>query len=400
MVYAVHELLVEKLQKKATRIRNKCAKYGCDFRFEIVGEEFREETDEFGGKQIERYVLVDCEGIAKLTDWQFVARVDAVVTENEIKNVFKMMTEDKIPERYHDMPLMCEHCGRGRHLKQAYIVHNLKTGEWKIVGRNCLADFTHGLNIETAASWINFADEVSNCNISMGGGKEWYETKIWLSYVAEIVNKFGYVKAYDDFGCVNLNATKLRVLDYWGYDHNRVDKYTAERLMNEIRKYDLVFDRPENEIIVENAIKWALSQELDSTYMHNLKTLCSTKYVEARHLGILTSLIPVYFKSIEQELEYKKRLEAEARQKAESGFVGQVGQRLKFEIADYRVVTGFETQYGWTNIYKILDKDNNVYIWKTSNYIDDDDTYITGTVKEHSEYRGVKQTVLTRCRVS
>ena len=46
--------------------------------------------------------------------------------------------------------------------------------------------------------------------------------------------------------------------------------------------------------------------------------------------------------------------------------------------------------------------DGNVYTWKTGKYIDDtvDEMSITGTVKAHTEFRGIKQTELTRCRVA
>ena len=54
------------------------------------------------------------------------------------------------------------------------------------------------------------------------------------------------------------------------------------------------------------------------------------------------------------------------------------------------------------------DAAGNVYTWKTANNIGYEDAEgvwqkpeeftIKGTVKEHSEYRGEKQTVLTRCK--
>lgn len=42
--------------------------------------------------------------------------------------------------------------------------------------------------------------------------------------------------------------------------------------------------------------------------------------------------------------------------------------------------------------------DHPSFIWKTSNMVHENTSMIAGTVKEHSELRGVKQTVLTRCR--
>ena len=51
-------------------------------------------------------------------------------------------------------------------------------------------------------------------------------------------------------------------------------------------------------------------------------------------------------------------------------------------------------------MYKFTDNDGNVFIWITPCGVETDKTMkLTGTVKEHSEFNGVKQTVLTRCKV-
>ena len=51
-------------------------------------------------------------------------------------------------------------------------------------------------------------------------------------------------------------------------------------------------------------------------------------------------------------------------------------------------------------MYKFIDIEGNVFIWITSCYIDMDKRIkLRGTIKEHSEYNNVKQTVLTRCKV-
>ena len=56
-------------------------------------------------------------------------------------------------------------------------------------------------------------------------------------------------------------------------------------------------------------------------------------------------------------------------------------------------------------IYKFADENGNTIVWKTSKCLCDElqqESYYTikGTVKEQSEYKGDKQTVLTRCKIS
>ena len=115
---------------------------------------------------------------------------------------------------------------------------------------------------------------------------------------------------------------------------------------------------------------------------------------------------------IRQEKE-AERLAEEARIKAEkaiSQHVGEIKQRMTIKAtfirsAHYEVKSfygyGMETRY----IHIFKDADGNVLIWKTGspldrNIIDEGDLVeLTGTVKEHSEYKDEKQTVLTRCKV-
>lgn len=63
-------------------------------------------------------------------------------------------------------------------------------------------------------------------------------------------------------------------------------------------------------------------------------------------------------------------------------------------------------------IYTLADAEGNCYVWKTTGWleVETDDGFILAkpgdkvsmraTVKEHGEYHGIKQTVLTRCKVS
>lgn len=91
--------------------------------------------------------------------------------------------------------------------------------------------------------------------------------------------------------------------------------------------------------------------------------------------------------------------------KSVSQFVGSVGDRLTVSamlISVFFYKTHF-SYYGETHyIYKFADENGNVFVWKTSSFQDltENDKYtLTGTVKEHSEYKGEKQTMLIRCRI-
>lgn len=127
------------------------------------------------------------------------------------------------------------------------------------------------------------------------------------------------------------------------------------------------------------------------------------------------------------ELEAKKEAERIAKEieeakiaaeKAISQYVGQVGDKIDatvtfvrtawFEVPSFR---GFGTDTMYVHTFK--DSEGNKLVWKTSTNncgkFDDNGQWIAfeegqqihlkGTIKDHSEYKDEKQTVLTRCKV-
>lgn len=94
------------------------------------------------------------------------------------------------------------------------------------------------------------------------------------------------------------------------------------------------------------------------------------------------------------------------RQNDTTEYVGEVGDRIEMAVTLTRIST-FETNYTYCGelnfIYNFTDADGNVLIWKTTKCIDkevNDKITLKGTVKAHDEYKGTKQTVLTRCKVA
>lgn len=97
----------------------------------------------------------------------------------------------------------------------------------------------------------------------------------------------------------------------------------------------------------------------------------------------------------------KEHIENLIYDETKSTFVGAIGERITAEIKlkQKQVVSG---PYGYSYLYTMEDKNENVYIWFSSSLreLEENQSYkITGTIKDHKKFRGVKQTVLTRCRI-
>lgn len=91
---------------------------------------------------------------------------------------------------------------------------------------------------------------------------------------------------------------------------------------------------------------------------------------------------------------------------SKSEYVGEPQERIQAEVKitdlnSYHV-NGYSYLGTEVYVYSMEDQLGNVLVWKTScnlNVKKGDAITIQGTVKDHSEYRGIKQTQLTRCKI-
>ena len=89
--------------------------------------------------------------------------------------------------------------------------------------------------------------------------------------------------------------------------------------------------------------------------------------------------------------------------KSKAGYFGEIGEKVDLTLKCVAYY-GFDTQFGTTFIWKFVDSENHVFIWKTGKYIDNFESgvemHIKGTIKDHNEYNGEQQTVLTCCKIT
>ena len=395
MTYAIYEGNMERLEKKMNRIANKAEKYGCEFRFEQVGEEYQTLKREDGYEYTARFVLVEAEGIAKVNGWKFIGTVEHTESGNIIR---KAVDDVEVPERYYNSKPICEHCNSKRRRKDTYIVMNEETGEFKQVGKTCLKDFTKGMDANLIAQYMSFFEDLIQGETPMQGSgwKEYFETAKVLRYIAESIRNWGYVRADADEATKHV-AYETLIADEGGMVFDaRHTRYVLDRMQ------EVGFDANNVDSIkkAQKAVEWLETVEDNNNYMHNLKTALSLKYVERKHFGILASLFPTYEKAMGYEKKKNEWKAQHEKEVAESAWVGEIGDRITIKIAEATVLTGWETQWGYTRIWKIVDEEGRTYTWKTGNWIDSCATEMKATVKDHNEYRGVKQTELTRCKVT
>lgn len=84
-----------------------------------------------------------------------------------------------------------------------------------------------------------------------------------------------------------------------------------------------------------------------------------------------------------------------------SEWVGEIGARITTTVTFVKK-HGFMGRFGPSTVYTFEDNDGNLFTWFSTVEVKKEigETFIlTGTVKEHSEYKGTKSTVLSRCKI-
>lgn len=104
--------------------------------------------------------------------------------------------------------------------------------------------------------------------------------------------------------------------------------------------------------------------------------------------------------------EYNKQNKIEEKT---SEWVGEVKQRITVNVTYIGSASWEQPAYlSWEPdvlmyLHKFVDVDGNMFVWKTTSGISIDENTtveLTGTIKEHKEYKETKQTVLTRCKIA
>lgn len=106
----------------------------------------------------------------------------------------------------------------------------------------------------------------------------------------------------------------------------------------------------------------------------------------------------------------KAEIETErAKARETSQYVGSIGDKITVEVT-FVFEASFETQFGTQHIYTFRDDEGNTLVWKTSAFLwyevgnketpvcKGDKIRLTASIKDHSEYRGERQTILQRVR--
>jgi hypothetical protein len=396
--YTLDRVAIPDMERRLKKLARRAIKLGVTPpTYEIVGEGFRVYQASEGAPKI-KVPTVDIRIIGEkigVPGYSLIASVEHLPHGNLVNVVPTAEVEMYELAPFRTAKPYCEHCAVPRRRKHSFIVREEETGELKQVGRNCLADF-FGHDPKMAVMWakslLSFEDALEEeSEPSYGGSYGYPETdlKQFLEFTAAAMteNEGVYVskRAAENDYSGRLTPTAWRV------DTALFGKKREDRL----------YPSPEDKELARKAMEWSLDELRSkdpmrmSDYEHNLLVILEGGYVGNRMGGYAASIIPYYQRAMGNLVRRK----LQAKQREQSKWLGEIKERLRDIPVTLERLNSFESQYGTVWIYKFRSDDGDAITWFASSgqgIAIGDRGLLTATVKKHEEYKGEKQTVVTR----
>lgn len=372
---------MEKLAKKIKALNKKALKAGTgEIKLTTISKTVDENED--GSVDVRFQIALEGE-TPKINGWAFIARLDHNTDPTGESNLIYVMPSADLPEHFRNAGANCEHCGWDRRRRDTYVLQNEDSGEYKQVGRTCIRDFI-GIDpariAEQAERYVKVLGLLNEAREPKWGGINDHRDihlPAYLSWVAQSIREHGWIsgrEAYEDFDKVS----------------------TASQAIGEMfATYKPQLPTDEDKELAETAIAHVLTLEPKNDFLFNINAIAKQNYLDWKASGLAAAIMFVYNRHLEDEAKRKAAADL-----SKSEYVGALKERLEFEV---RVIgkRWIEGRFGSTAVIRMLDANDNLFVtFASGNFGDEvnieDKVTIRGTVKKHDEYKGVKQTILTR----
>lgn len=397
--YTIPEQNLAQLEDKLQKLNKKAKKLGKpEISFRTIACKKVKRSDEFGlVSWFDVYHIVEIDGTEPIAEgsWEFLATIQHDKAGNVVRKVpgcDEINTKD-----YRHAPSHCEHCQKQRRRKDTYLVKS-GSGQIKQIGKTCIKDFLGHGDPHAIASWLELFIQLNQMfsdaeEMERGGGyrETHYNLQEYLAFVSEAVRQFGWMSRTQ--AAKDMFERHLSTADVVAANFNDLRSHKAE-----IRKKAFL---PSDESTAEAAaaLVWGKQQfvEVDpdtlNDYQFNLRVAISDEdgSLLIRNCGIAASLIAAYKKAMEHE--NLRKIEQVCNE-----YLGEVGKKIEGVKCTLVSVRTFEDDWGDRHLHKFKTTDGHILTWWTSSdpWEEGQEYVIKAGVKAHEDYKGTKQTVLTR----
>jgi hypothetical protein len=284
----------------------------------------------------------------------------------------------------------CDHCHTRRARIVSYVVKHKTDGRVLQLGRNCFGDYV-GEDTLRALEFVSLV-VTSLCGDEdgfYGGGGIRQITTVTVRDCVAYAEMLYRTEGWQN----NVKNPYSGDLEVEG-THRRAGRAVRQAAEGAFMGSDKIMEKvqPEDFAAAEAAIARLQDTEVSDEFGQTLKNVADYQWVPAQKAGLAA-----YIGQFLRQIDRKAR---EAQLNATRVYVGMVGQRATFGPLTCVRCSSFDTDYGTLYINVFNDASGNVLVWKTGSqsFAEGDTVTLKATVKEHSEYRDTKQTLLSRCK--
>jgi len=317
----------------------------------------------------------------KFDDWQLAGTIDC----REGGNILR--TNMEVPESYRTVSHKCDYCTTKRIRKDTFIVKNAVSGEFKQIGRNCLGLFL-GVNVEFLLNLFDFIR--SEDTDESEENTRYYGVQTY--YLNEFVNACARLVIKEGFKSSQFNGATASSANYMIYTRptTAMRKETLEAFRTNYPETE------ESKKLANDVIEYTKALTGDTNYINNLRILYNSENIQSKDFGYVASAFSGYLKA--KEIEFKRINEAKA---YSNKWAGEISERKNFEVEVVNCHTT-DTKFGKCYIYTMKDNNKNRITWFTNDSkMEVGSKYkVKATIKKLDVYNGLKQTVITRGKVT
>lgn len=382
-IYMIPVKFMENFEKSIEKLNKKAKKLNLE---PIVIENLetvmylRDERDDY---EIPCYKIKVTQGQEiKIQGYKFVGKL-----EKNVGDTFLYKGSDEVPQSQKEIRI-CQHCNSNRKRKLLYILKN-EQDEYITVGKSCLIDYIGHTDAEKIAKYYQEVNSFFNID----------DDTLFLEEHMSI-----YDEQPDVFSIDQILRASIVSIENRGYYKTDCE----DNMSTKDDVYNILFSRKEREAELKEKAMDIPKKEIDeikeiinnmeptTSYIENLQLLIRDKFVTYNFLGYAVSMIPTVTREKEKMIVKEKN--------KKSNYVGDVGEKIELLVSFYREAfyereSRYTGKYETVHIYTFVDENNNHIVWKTTareHFDVGDKINLKAKVKEHNEYKDIKQTIITR----
>ena len=310
-----------------------------------------------------------------LNGWKLLAVYDWEITVDGTRTCYvsKVPGEFLTNEQHDCEDGRCDHCNTNRRRNKAMLITK-DYMDFMVVGSTCIKDFLGHATPKSFIDCYSFEQTIESLSDgSYAGGPSiaLYPVKRVLELAAYFIRTEGYVKASEPLSTVSAIGEQF---------HPAPDS-------------GIVTPTEDDELTAKYAVKWLDEQSDFSDYITNVKKAVNAGAISPKRMGLVASIVYAYQRHLE-------RVTADNAPKCNE-HIGKVKERLKGLTATVQRVRHVPGYYGMTSIITLRTPQGHCLVWFASGHHEPgigEIWTLDGTVKEHNEYNGEKQTVITRVK--